>query len=92
MSDVKYLPDSWYNVMADLPELPAPALHPLTHEPLTGGTWRRVSDGVHRAGSEYGSLYCYSGRGAGDLCSLAAHSAAPGAQMEKRGYTCAHLL
>ena len=37
MSDVKYLPDCWYNVMADLPELPAPALHPLTHEPLTGG-------------------------------------------------------
>ncbi len=35
MSEKNYLPTSWYNIMADLPELPPPALHPLTHEPLT---------------------------------------------------------
>ncbi len=31
----KQIPERWYNIMADLPELPPPALHPLTHEPLT---------------------------------------------------------
>ncbi len=35
MSDAKFLPERWYNLMADLPEPPAPPLHPLTHEPLT---------------------------------------------------------
>jgi len=35
MSEKNYLPTNWYNIMADLPELPPPALHPLTHEPLT---------------------------------------------------------
>jgi len=27
------IPRSWYNIMADLPEMPAPPLHPGTHEP-----------------------------------------------------------
>ncbi|MBN1261226.1 MAG: TrpB-like pyridoxal phosphate-dependent enzyme [Anaerolineae bacterium] len=30
-----HLPTRWYNIMADLPELPAPGLHPVTHKPLT---------------------------------------------------------
>jgi tryptophan synthase beta chain len=35
MSKEIRIPTSWYNVMADLPEAPPPALHPLTREPLT---------------------------------------------------------
>lgn len=35
MSDKKFLSKEWYNIMADLPEPPAPALHPLNHTPLT---------------------------------------------------------
>lgn len=35
MSEIKHLPERWYNIMADLPELPPPPLHPLTHQPLT---------------------------------------------------------
>ncbi len=31
----KRIPERWYNLMADLPELPPPGLHPVTHEPLT---------------------------------------------------------
>lgn len=34
MSEKRYLPDRWYNIMADLPQTPPPALHPLTKEPL----------------------------------------------------------
>jgi len=34
MSSKNFLPDRWYNLMADLPEPPPPALHPLTHQPL----------------------------------------------------------
>ncbi len=34
MSEKRYLPDRWYNIMADLPQAPPPALHPLTKEPL----------------------------------------------------------
>ncbi len=30
----KYLPTSWYNLIADLPVPPPPALHPGTHQPL----------------------------------------------------------
>jgi tryptophan synthase beta chain len=29
------IPTQWYNVIADLPEPPPPALHPATHEPAT---------------------------------------------------------
>ncbi len=35
MSDAKFLPDRWYNLTADLPTPPPPALHPATHQPLT---------------------------------------------------------
>ncbi|MGC9399030.1 MAG: TrpB-like pyridoxal phosphate-dependent enzyme [Anaerolineae bacterium] len=28
------LPERWYNLMADLPKTPPPALHPVTHEPM----------------------------------------------------------
>ena len=31
----KYAITRWYNIMADLPQLPAPGLHPVTHQPLT---------------------------------------------------------
>ncbi|HDQ35103.1 MAG TPA: TrpB-like pyridoxal phosphate-dependent enzyme [Chloroflexi bacterium] len=31
----KYETTRWYNIMADLPQLPAPGLHPVTHQPLT---------------------------------------------------------
>ncbi len=34
MSEKRYLPDRWYNIMADLPQAPPPALHPLTKAPL----------------------------------------------------------
>ncbi len=34
MSEKRYLPDRWYNIMADLPQSPPPALHPLTKQPL----------------------------------------------------------
>ncbi len=34
MSEKRYLPNRWYNIMADLPQTPPPALHPLTKEPL----------------------------------------------------------
>jgi tryptophan synthase beta chain len=34
MSSKKSLPKRWYNLMADLPETPPPALHPATHEPM----------------------------------------------------------
>ena len=34
MSSKKSLPERWYNLMADLPETPPPALHPATHEPM----------------------------------------------------------
>ncbi|MBN1921901.1 MAG: TrpB-like pyridoxal phosphate-dependent enzyme [Anaerolineae bacterium] len=30
-----YLPTLWYNIIADLPAPPPPALHPMTHQPLT---------------------------------------------------------
>ena len=29
------LPDSWYNVRADMKNKPAPLLNPATHEPMT---------------------------------------------------------
>ncbi len=32
--DSKFLPDRWYNIMADLPQVPPPARHPLTQVPL----------------------------------------------------------
>ena len=32
--DEKELPERWYNLVADLPEPPAPPLHPGTHEPI----------------------------------------------------------
>ncbi|MGC9357800.1 MAG: TrpB-like pyridoxal phosphate-dependent enzyme [Anaerolineae bacterium] len=35
MSSCIEIPERWYNIMADLDETPPPALHPLTHEPLT---------------------------------------------------------
>ncbi len=35
MSEEKYLPTHWYNIMVDLPEPPAPPLHPVTHEPMS---------------------------------------------------------
>ncbi len=28
------IPEQWYNIAADLPNPPAPPLHPGTHEPL----------------------------------------------------------
>ena len=28
------IPQAWYNIAADLPQAPAPALHPGTHQPL----------------------------------------------------------
>ncbi|HOB21795.1 MAG TPA: TrpB-like pyridoxal-phosphate dependent enzyme, partial [Bacillota bacterium] len=28
------IPKAWYNIMADMPNLPAPGLHPQTKEPL----------------------------------------------------------
>lgn len=31
----QYLPNRWYNLIADLPAPPPPALHPVTHQPLT---------------------------------------------------------
>ncbi|HOC20035.1 MAG TPA: TrpB-like pyridoxal phosphate-dependent enzyme [Anaerolineae bacterium] len=31
----QYLPTCWYNLIADLPTPPPPALHPATHQPLT---------------------------------------------------------
>jgi len=34
MMSKKSLPERWYNLMADLPETPPPALHPATHEPM----------------------------------------------------------
>lgn len=29
------MPTAWYNIMADMPNPPAPYLHPATQEPLT---------------------------------------------------------
>jgi tryptophan synthase beta chain len=33
--DESEMPTQWYNIVADLPEPPPPALHPGTHEPAT---------------------------------------------------------
>ncbi len=35
MSQSNFLPKRWYNLMADLPTLPPPPLHPLTHQPMS---------------------------------------------------------
>ncbi|MEA3310547.1 MAG: TrpB-like pyridoxal phosphate-dependent enzyme [Chloroflexota bacterium] len=35
MSQDNFLPKRWYNLMADLPTLPPPPLHPLTHQPMS---------------------------------------------------------
>ncbi|MCD4739054.1 MAG: TrpB-like pyridoxal phosphate-dependent enzyme [Anaerolineae bacterium] len=35
MSQSNSLPKRWYNLMADLPTLPPPPLHPLTHQPMS---------------------------------------------------------
>ena len=35
MSQGNFLPKRWYNLMADLPTLPPPPLHPLTHQPMS---------------------------------------------------------
>ena len=35
MSQSNFLPKHWYNLMADLPTLPPPPLHPLTHQPMS---------------------------------------------------------
>ncbi len=34
MDEKRYLPQYWYNLLADLPEPPDPPLHPVTHEPM----------------------------------------------------------
>ena len=41
--DESRLPEAWYNVAADLPEPPAPVLHPGTGQPIEPTTWRRSS-------------------------------------------------
>ena len=33
--DESEMPTQWYNIVADLPEAPPPALHPGTHQPAT---------------------------------------------------------
>ena len=33
--DESEMPTQWYNIVADLPEPPPPALHPVTHQPAT---------------------------------------------------------
>src|SRR5512147_511288 len=36
--DVEEVPKRWYNILADLPDLP-PALHPATRQPVTPAEW-----------------------------------------------------
>jgi predicted alternative tryptophan synthase beta-subunit len=40
--EARYLPESFYNIKADLPELPPPALHPGTRQPLSAEDWASV--------------------------------------------------
>ena len=40
--ETRHLPEAFYNIKADLPEPPPPALHPGTREPLTAADWAPV--------------------------------------------------
>jgi tryptophan synthase beta chain len=40
--DANYLPEAFYNIKADLPIPPQPALHPGTGQPLTAADWEPV--------------------------------------------------
>ena len=48
------MPTKWYNIVADLPEPPPPALHPGTHQPATAEDFAPlIPNGFGRAGSEH---------------------------------------
>ena len=40
--EARHLPEAFYNIKADLPEPPPPALHPGTRQPLTADDWAPV--------------------------------------------------
>src|SRR5215210_2149192 len=75
--DEKAIPESWYNLVPDLPFQLDPPLNPATMEPVGPEAFAPIFPGYYRAGSDAGLVRAYPRRGAGDLHSLASDSSLP---------------
>ena len=82
--DESEMPTQWYNIVADLPTPPPPALHPGTHEPA-GPDDSRVAlpHGAHRTGSHDRAVRRHPGRCARRVQHLAAEPALPATRLEE---------
>ena len=59
------MPKAWYNIVADMPNKPLPALDPRTKKPVTAEAMNRIFG--EEAGDVDGALHRDSRRGSGSV-------------------------